>query len=158
MVMPDQVERDRLVSSAQVGGKPRKPLLRNLNVCGDIGLRIARDGTWYYQGTPINRKSLVKLFASVLQREEDEFYLVTPVEKVPIAVEGEPFIAVEMAREGEGPAQRLTFRTNVDDMATAGPGHAIGFRAEPSGGHAPYVVVREGLRARLASCVTSRSA
>jgi hypothetical protein len=150
MVMPDQVERDRLVTSAQVGGKPRKPLLQNLNVCGDIGLRIARNGTWYYQGTPINRKSLVKLFASVLHREEDGFYLVTPVEKVPIAVEGEPFIAVEMTRQGEGLAQRLTFRTNVDDVATAGPGHAIGFRAEPSGGHVPYVVVREGLRAQLA--------
>lgn len=151
--MPDQVERDRLVTSAQVGGKPRKPLLQNLNVCGDIGLRIARDGTWHYEGTPINRKSLVRLFASVLHREEDGFYLVTPVEKVPIAVEGEPFIAVEMAREGEGRTQRLTFRTNVDDLAAAGPGHEIGFRAESSGGHAPYVVVRDGLRARLARSV-----
>jgi hypothetical protein len=153
MVMPDQVERDRLVTSAQVGGKPRKPLLQNLNVCGDIGLRIARDGIWYYQGAPINRKSLVRLFASVLHREEDGFYLVTPVEKVPITVEGEPFIAVEMTCEGEGPAQRLTFRTNVDDVATAGPGHEIGFRPGPSGGCAPYVMVREGLCAQLARSV-----
>jgi hypothetical protein len=149
-VMPDQDERDRLVASAQVGGKPGKPLLPNLNVCGDIGLRIARDGTWYYQGGPIGRKPLVKLFASVLRREEDGFYLVTPVEKVPISVEGEPFVAVEMTRCGEGPDQRLTFRTNVDDVATAGPEHEIGFRPEPGGGHAPYVMVREGLRAQLA--------
>ena len=85
MVMPDQVERERLVTSAQDGGKPRKPLLPNLNICGDIGLRIARDGTWYYQGSPIGRKPLVKLFASVLRCEEDGFYLVTPVEKVPDA-------------------------------------------------------------------------
>ena len=148
--MPDQVERNRLVTSAQVGGKPRKPLLQNINVCGDTGLRIAGDGNWYYQGSPIGRKSLVKLFASVLRREGDEFYLVTPVEKVPIAVEREPFIAVEMGCEGEGSAQRLTFRTNVDDLATAGLDHEIGFRAEPSGGHTPYVVVREGLRAQLA--------
>ena len=103
----------------------------NLNVCGDIGLRIGRDGTWYYQGGPINRKPLVKLFASVLHREEDGFFLVTPVEKVPIAVDGEPFAAVEMTREGEGPSQRLAFRTNVDDWVTAGAGHEIGFRTEP---------------------------
>ena len=153
MVMPDQVERDRLVTSAQVGGKPRKPLLQNINVCGDVGLRIARDGTWYYQGTPINRKPLIKLFASVLRREEDGFYLVTPVEKVPIAVEGEPFVAVDMSRQGAGTAQRLTFRTNVDDIATAGPDHEIGFCVRPSGGHVPYVVVREGLRAQLARSV-----
>jgi len=112
-------------------------------------LRIGRDGTWYYQGGPINRKPLVKLFASVLRREADGFFLVTPVEKVPIAVEGEPFAAVEMTREGEGRGQRLAFRTNVDDWVTAGPGHEIGFREEPEGGHAPYVVVRDGLRAQL---------
>lgn len=148
--MPDQDERDRLVTSAQVGGKPREPLLPNLNNCGDIGLRIGRDGTWYYQGGPINRLPLVKLFASVLRRESDGFYLVTPVEKVPIAVEGEPFVAVEMTTEGEGADQRLTFRTNVDDVVMAGPEHEIGFRQEPSGGYAPYVAVRDGLRAQLA--------
>lgn len=148
--MSDQDERDRLVASGKVGGKPRKPLLPNLNVCGDIGLRIARDGTWYYQGGPINRKPLVKLFASVLRREEDGFYLVTPVEKVPIEVEGDPFTAVEVTCEGRGKDQRLTFRTNVDDVVTAGPEHRLGFRAEPGAGHVPYVEVRDGLRARLA--------
>ena len=148
--MPDQEKRVGLVASAKDGGKPPKPLLPNLNVCGDIGLRIARDGTWYYQGGPIGRKPLVKLFATVLRREDDGFYLVTPVEKVPIEVEGEPFIAVEMTREGTGPDQRLSFRTNLDDVVTAGPEHALGFRAEPGGGHAPYVEVRDGLRAQLA--------
>jgi hypothetical protein len=152
MVMPDQDKRDRLVASDKVGGKPPKPLLPNLNVCGDIGLKIAGDGTWYYQGGPINRKPLVKLFASVLRREDDGFYLVTPVEKVPIAVEGEPFVAVAMSREGAGKS-RLTFRTNVDDVVTADAEHPIGFRAGAEGGYTPYVVVRDGLRARLARAV-----
>lgn len=132
------------------GGKPRKPLLPNLNNCGDIGLRIARDGTWFYQGGPINRKPLVKLFATVLRHEDDGFYLVTPVEKVPITVEGEPFIAVEMTREGTGKDQRLSFRTNVDDVVTADGEHEIGFRPDANGGHTPYVAVRDGLCAQLA--------
>jgi len=148
-MMSDQDKRDGLVASGKGGGKPPKPLLPNLNNCGDIGLKIARDGTWFYQGGPINRKPLVKLFASVLRREGDGFYLVTPVEKVPIAVEAEPFVAVELTQDGSGAGQSLTFRTNVDDVVTADREHPIGFRAEP-GGHAPFVVVREGLRARLA--------
>jgi uncharacterized protein len=127
--------------------------LPNLNICGDIGLKIARDGTWFYQGSPIGRKPLVKLFASVLRREDGGFYLVTPVEKVPIAVEGEPFVAVALTREGEGKEQRLTFRTNVDDVVTADAVHRIGFRAEPGGGQAPFVEVRDGLRAQLARSV-----
>lgn len=121
----------------------------NINVCGDIGLRIGRDGTWFYEGTPIQRKPLVKLFASVLRREDDGYYLVTPVEKVPIEVEGLPFIAVEMEREGSGKKQRLTFRTNVDDEVTAGPKHRLGFE-DGEGGAVPFVEVRDGLRARLA--------
>ena len=149
MMMSDQDKRYGLVASGKGGGKPPKPLLPNLNNCGDIGLKIARDGTWFYQGGPINRKPLVKLFASVLRREDDGFYLVTPVEKVPIAVDAEPFVAVALTQEGSGTRQRLAFRTNVDDLVTADAEHPIGFRAEP-GGHAPYVVVRDGLRARLA--------
>lgn len=148
--MPDQDKRQRLVASGTDGGKPPSSILPNLNVCGDIGLKITRDGTWCYQGSPIARKPLVKLFASVLRREVDGFYLVTPVEKVPIDVEGEPFIAVEMTRTGAGRDQRLTFKTNVDDVVTAGPEHAIGFRAEPGGGYAPYVEVRDRLTAQLA--------
>ncbi len=98
--MPDQNERDILVALGKVRGKPPSPTLPKLNVCPDIGLKIARDGTWYYQGSPIGRKPLVKLFASVLRKEADRYWLVTPVEKVPIAVEGTPFVAVEMRREG----------------------------------------------------------
>lgn len=150
MAMSDQDKRAQLVASGTDGGKPPQPSLPNLNVCGDIGLRIARDGTWFYQGGPIGRKPLVKLFASVLRREDEGFYLVTPVEKVPIVVEGEPFVAVEMTREGSGKDQRLTFRTNVDDIVTADAAHEIGFRAEPEGGYAPFVVVRDRLKAQLA--------
>jgi hypothetical protein len=113
-------------------------------------LKIARDGTWFYEGSPIGRKRLVKLFSTVLRREDDGFYLVTPVEKVPIEVEAEPFIAVSMTRKGRGEDQLLTFTTNVDDVVPAGPAHAIGFRTEPDGGKAPYIEVRDGLRARLA--------
>ena len=150
--MPD-TKNERQVPSGTDGGKPAKPSLPKLNICGDIGLKIARDGTWFYEGTPIGRKPLVKLFASVLRREKDGFYLVTPVEKVPIEVEGEPFMAVGMTREGEGNGQILTFRTNVDDVVAAGPSHKIGFRALKEGGQAPYVEVRDGLTAQLARSV-----
>lgn len=150
--MPDK-NTTRLVASDSDGGKRAGPSLPKLNVCGDIGLKIMRDGTWFYEGSPIGRKPLVKLFSTVLRREEDGFYLVTPVEKVPIEVEGEPFIAVAMTRKGEGSDQRLTFTTNVDDEVTAGPAHAIGFHAEPEGGQAPFVDVRDGLRAQLSRAV-----
>ena len=150
--MPDKNTK-RLVASGSDGGKRAGPSLLKLNVCGDIGLKIMRDGTWFYEGSPIGRKPLVKLFSTVLRREEDGFYLVTPVEKVPIEVEGEPFIAVAMTRKGEGSDQRLTFTTNVDDEVTAGPAHAIGFHAEPEGGQAPFVDVRDGLRAQLSRAV-----
>lgn len=146
--MPDE-KNEPLVAPARDGGKPAEASLPKLNVCGDIGLKIARDGTWYYEGSPIGRKPLVKLFSTVLRRESDGFYLVTPVEKVPIEVEGEPFVAVSMTREGEGPGQRLTFTTNVDDEVIAGPQHPISFRAEPEGGLAPVVEVRHGLCAQL---------
>lgn len=148
--MPDQDERDDVVAPAKAGGKRPSALLPKLNLCGDIGLKIRRDGTWYYQGGPIARKPLVKLFASVLRLEEDgRYYLVTPVEKVPIEVESLPFVAVEMSREGEGEAQALSFRSNVDDVVTAGPQHPIGFQAGPKGDFTPFVVMRRGLKARL---------
>ncbi|HXG79299.1 MAG TPA: DUF1285 domain-containing protein [Methyloceanibacter sp.] len=125
-----------------------------LNVCGDIGLKIGRDGTWYYQGSPIARKGLVKLFASVLRLEEDgRYYLVTPAEKVPIEVESLPFVAVEMTRQGSGKAQTLSFRTNVDDVVIADAEHPLGFEPGRLGGFAPFIVVRGGLKARLARSV-----
>lgn len=149
--MPDQDKRGAVVASAKVPGKRPSASLPKLNLCGDIGLKIGRDGTWYYQGGPIGRKGLVKLFASVLRLEDDgSYYLVTPVEKVPIAVETLPFVAVEMWREGSGEAQSLSFRSNVDDVVTAGPEHPLGFQAGPEGSFTPFILVRASLKARLA--------
>jgi hypothetical protein len=152
--MPDQNERDAVVAPAKAGGKRPSAALPKLNLCGDIGLKIGRDGTWYYQGGPIGRKGLVKLFASVLRLEPDgRFYLVTPVEKVPIEVESMPFVAVEMRREGAGETQTLTFRTNVDDDVMANAEHPLGFEPGTLGGFTPFIVVRGGLKARLARSV-----
>lgn len=149
--MPDRNKRDVVVAPEKGGGKPPSASLPKLNLCGDIGLKIGRDGTWYYQGGPIGRKGLVKLFASVLRREDDgSYYLVTPVEKVPIAVEAMPFVAVEMMRDGSGQSQTLSFRSNVDEVVTAGPEHPLGFEPGPEGSFTPFVVVRNGLKARLA--------
>jgi hypothetical protein len=117
--------------------------------CGDIDMKIAADGTWFYQKTPIGRQALVKLFASVLKREGDRYFLVTPVEKVGITVADAPFLAVELKVEpGEG--QVLKFRTNVDDWVEAGPSHALRFEQEAAtGGLKPYLHVRRGLWAKV---------
>ncbi len=117
--------------------------------CGDIGLAIAADATWTYRGSPIQRPPLVKLFASVLRRDADgRHYLVTPVEKVDVTVTDAPFLAVEMAVEGAGARQSLTFRTNVDDVVTAGPSHPLRFSVDPAtGGLKPYLLVRGRLEA-----------
>ncbi len=149
MTMPD-TKNEPLVPSGRDSGKPAEPSLPKLNICGEIGLKIARDGTWFYAGTQIGRKPLVKLFASVLRREKDGFYLVTPVEKVPIEVEGEPFVAVAMSREGKGKNQILTFTTSVDHGVRRIITNKIDFRALKQGGNAPYIEVRDGLTARLA--------
>jgi len=147
--MPEQ-KRDILVASDDPCGKPRRGSFPNLNVCGDIGLKIREDGTWCYEGSPIKRKPLVKLFASVLRLEEDgHYFLVTPVEKVPIDVEGLPFIAVEMSRKGKGLDQTLAFRTNVDDVVTADGEHPLGFQTTENGLLVPLVEVRNGLKAKL---------
>jgi len=143
-----------VVASAKVRGKRPSASLPKLNLCGDIGLKIGRDGTWYYQGGPITRRGLVKLFASVLRLEADgRYYLVTPVEKVPIEIESLPFVAVEMQRQGTGEAQALTFRTNVDDVVTANAEHPLGFQPGTLGGFTPFILVRDGLKARLARSV-----
>jgi hypothetical protein len=117
--------------------------------CGDIDMKIATDGTWFYQKTPIGRPALVKLFASVLKREGDKYFLVTPVEKVGLIVVDAPFLAVELQVE-QGKDQILRFRTNVDDWVEAGPGHALRFTPEPAtGGLKPYLHVRRGLWAKV---------
>jgi len=117
--------------------------------CGDLDMRIAADGTWYYLGTPIGRPALVRLFSSVLKREGDEHFLVTPVEKVRIQVEDAPLQAVEMQVEGEGDARAVALRTSVDDLVSVGPGHALRFERAAKDGLKPYVHVRRGLWARL---------
>src|SRR3954468_13551439 len=101
--------------------------LWNPPFCGDLDMRIAPDGTWFYLKTPIGRHALVKLFSSVLKREGDKYFLVTPVEKVGITVDDAPFLAVELKQEGEGAARTLLFRTNVDDWVTARKDHALRF-------------------------------
>jgi hypothetical protein len=119
--------------------------------CGDIGLRIGADGVWLYRESPIARMSLVKLFAGVLRRDADgKHYLVTPTEMVDVVVEDAPFLAVEMEVRGRGRNQTLIFRTNVDDVVSAGPQHPLRFAIEAeSQGLKPYVLVRGGLEARL---------
>jgi uncharacterized protein len=142
---------DALVAAArEAGGRGPAPVhLWNPAYCGEIDMRIARDGTWFYGGTPIGRPALVKLFASVLRRDPERFVLVTPVERVGIVVEDAPFLAVEMAVSEAGAGPVLTFRTNVDDVVAAGPEHALRFAREPTGGLRPYLLVRGGLEARL---------
>jgi len=117
--------------------------------CGDIGMAIASDGTWFYQGSPIGRKPLVRLFSRVLRRDLDgRHFLVTPVEKVDVAVADAPFLAVEMEVSGSGQGQELIFRTNVDDVVRCGAEHPLRFEPEAgSGGLKPYLLVRGRLEA-----------
>jgi hypothetical protein len=118
---------------------------------GDLDMRIARDGTWFYRGSPIGRLPLVKLFASVLRREADgRYWLVTPAERGRVEVDDVPFLAVAMTVEGEGRDQQLIFRTNLDEFVTAGPDHPLRVETAASGEPAPYIRVRDGLEARLA--------
>jgi hypothetical protein len=118
--------------------------------CGDIDMRIAADGTWFYQKSPIGRAALVRLFASILKREDDKYFLVTPVEKVGIDIEDAPFLAVELAVEQGAGGQILGFRTNVDDLVRAGAGHALRFEPEAgTGGLKPYLHVRRDLWAKV---------
>lgn len=118
--------------------------------CGEIDIVISADGGWSYNGSPIGRPALVKLFSTVLRRDPDGYVLVTPAEKLSITVEDAPFVAVEMASEGEGAGRRIRFRTNVDETVDAGPGHELRFRQDSSGGFRPYVRVRHDLWALLA--------
>lgn len=133
-------------------GRGPAPVERwNPPYCGDIGLAIAADGTWRYRGGLITRPGLVRLFASVLRRDEDgRHYLVTPVEKIAVAVADAPFLAVEMRIEGAGRRQRIALRTNLDEWVEAGPDHPLRFVEEPpSGALKPYLLVRGRLEARL---------
>jgi hypothetical protein len=122
--------------------------------CGEINMRIAADGTWFYQGTPIGRPALVKLFASILKREGGKYFLVTPVEKCGIVVDDAPFMAVELRVDDRGARQQLCFRTNVDDWVACGAGHPLRFEPESAtGGLKPYVHVRRDLWAKVTRAV-----
>src|SRR3954471_11485956 len=139
---------DAIASAAkrEAGKGPPPVHLWNPPFCGDIDMRIASDGTWFYMKTPIGRHALVQLFSSVLKREGEKYFLVTPVEKIGITVDDAPFTAVEMKREGEGGARTLSFRTNVDEWVTAGKDPARRFEPEPeTGGLKPYLHVRRDL-------------
>jgi hypothetical protein len=133
----------------RAGDKGPAPVDRwNPPYCGDIDMRIASDGTWFYMKTPIGRPALVRLFASVLKREEDKYFLVTPVEKIGISVDDAPFLAVEMKTNEAG--DTLTFRTNVDEWVVCGLDHALRFEPEAdTGGLKPYLHVRRGLWAKV---------
>jgi hypothetical protein len=140
---PDADSLARAASAAARKGPPPVHLW-NPPFCGDIDMRIAADGTWFYLGTPIGRPAMVRLFAGVLKREEDRFYLVTPVEKVGITVDDAPFVATDFRREGD----RLVFTTNVGDETAAGPDNPLRVRLT-DGEPRPYVHVRRGLEALI---------
>lgn len=121
--------------------------------CGNSDMRIARDGTWFHQGSPIGRAPMVRLFSTILRREPDgRFVLVTPVEKLDIEVEDAPFVAVEMKTEGTGDALKLAFRLNTGDVVTAGPDRALRFE-QTNEGPRPYLHVRAGLEALIGRSV-----
>jgi hypothetical protein len=141
---------EAFTASLPRGNRGPAPVERwNPPFCGDIDMKIEADGTWTYQKTPIGRPALVRLFSSVLKREGDKYYLVTPVEKVGLTVVDAPFLAVELKVE-QAEQQKLAFRTNVDDWVVAGPGHALRFDPEPAtGGLKPYLHVRRNLWAKV---------
>ena len=132
------------------GGKGLPPVhLWNPPFCGDLDMRIAGDGTWFYMGTPIGRPALVRLFSTILKREGDKHFLVTPVEKVGIRVDDAPFMAVEMQKEEDARGRLLRFRTNVDDWVDCEQGHGLRFEAAEDGGLTPYLHVRADLWAKV---------
>jgi hypothetical protein len=155
--VPEEAEQtrpglDALAGAAREAARKGPPPVHLWNppFCGDLDMRIAADGTWFYLKTPIGRASLVKLFASVLKREADKYYLVTPVEKCGIVVEDAPFLAVELRVNRDGGGQVLHFRTNVDDWVACGRDHALRFEPQSgTGGLKPYLHVRQNLWARI---------
>jgi uncharacterized protein len=141
-----------MINPDKSNSSPRPPRgsQRQAVELGDLDMRIARDGTWLYRGSPINRPALVKLFASVLRREADgSYWLVTPAERGRVVVEDAPFVAVAVDREGGGRGQSLIFRTNLDEIVTAGPDHKLRVETAADGAPSPYIMVRQGLEARL---------
>lgn len=142
---------ESIAASAQEVTKGGLPPVEKWNppFCGDLDMRIARDGTWFYLGTPIGRAGLVKLFSSIIRKDGDKYFLVTPVEKVGITVDDAPFVAIDFNAAGEGEAQKLRFETHVGDVFIAGPDHPIRFAYDDDGEPSPYVLVRRNLEALI---------
>lgn len=144
---------ESIAASARAAAKGRgiPPVhLWNPPHCGDLDIRISRDGTWFYMGTPIGRPELVRLFSTILRKDGDSYVLVTPVEKVGITVDDAPFVAVDFEVEGSGQAQALTFTTNVADTVKAGPDAPIRIERDPKTGEpSPYVRIRANLDALI---------
>ncbi len=140
--------------SASLAALPKKgppPVhLWNPPYCGEMDMRIARDGTWFHEGTPIGRPAMVRMFSSILKREGDRYFLVTPVEKVGIQVEDTPFLAVDFSCTGAGREQELRFVTKTEDEVLAGPDHAIRVVRDPdTDAPSPFVHIRRGMEARI---------
>jgi hypothetical protein len=149
---PADLEGLSLAEIARLADERKLPPVASWNPehCGDSAMRIARDGTWFHEGSPIGRQAMVRLFSTILRREPDgSFVLVTPVEKLSILVEDAPFVAVELKSEGDGKGRKLAFRLNTGDLVVAGPDHPLRFEAGEGGRH-PYVGVRDGLDALVA--------
>jgi hypothetical protein len=155
--MAKQGQADRslegLSAAATAAAQPAKGLppvhLWNPPFCGDLDMRIAADGTWFYLGTPIGRPALVRLFSTILKREDGKHFLVTPVEKVGIVVDDAPFLAVEMVKEDHPQSRVLRFRTNVDDWVTCDADHRLRFEPSADDGLTPYLHVRADLWAKV---------
>ena len=140
----------RRAANTGAAGKALPPVhLWNPPFCGDLDMRIAADGTWYYMGTPIGRPALVRLFSTILKREDGKHFLVTPVEKVGIRVDDAPFLAVEMTKESSEAGWLLRFRTNVDDWVACDSEHSLRFEPSAEGGLTPYLHVRADLWAKV---------
>ncbi len=146
---PEDLSRLSLAEIARLAEEKRLPPVEKWHPthCGDSEMRIARDGTWFHQGSPIGRPAMVRLFSTILRREPDGgFVLVTPAEKLDIEVEDAPFVAVELRSEGEGEQRNLAFRLNTGDIVVAGSAHRLRFERGPH----PYIEVRHGLDALVA--------
>lgn len=148
--MTDSAKANDLLAQIPKAKGPAPVHLWNPDFCGDIDMRIARDGTWYYQGTPIGRKPMVRLFSTIIRRDGDAYFLVTPVEKVGIQVDDVPFVAVTLEVLGSGEQQVLRFTSNVDDQAEAGVDHPLRVQVDPATQEpSPYILMRTNLEALI---------
>ncbi|CAM4125089.1 hypothetical protein CCOS865_01490 [Pseudomonas reidholzensis] len=148
--MTDSAKANDLLAQLPKGKGPAPVHLWNPDFCGDIDMRIARDGTWFYQGTPIGRKPMVRLFSNIIRRDGDDYFLITPVEKVGIRVDDAPFVALSLEVEGRGEQQVLRFTSNVDDQAEAGAEHPLRVEIDPlTQEPSPYILMRSNLEALI---------